>query len=339
MAGEISGLTLDHRAPEGVEIKEVESLEELRAWNEATAGLFGFPDFAARAGLDMYAHVGLGPESLWRHFIAEVDGEVAAVASLFTGPEAAMACGVAVAPGYRSRGLASVMTARTAKEAANAGYKVLTVLALAQAEGLYRRLGLKTFCRGEVYLWKGQAEPYDMDDSELTFSEPASKIRPQPQEQPTQGGSMNQETKQNQQQDPDQEPRLDLSFTRSTKDIASAAFIGALIAVVTLVVIYFVFREDISRYDKRIGAVEKQLRQDVRELRTSMNDRVSALESKLEGIEDLPQKVRAQILMDTLSEMRSRAVFLETQVDDPELKSRIEELQKSFTEIESGIKP
>lgn len=139
--------------------------------------------------------------------------------------------------------------------------------------------------------------------------------------------------------DPDTEPRLDLSFTRSTREVATAALVGALIAVVTLVVLYFSFREDVSNYGAQIKALDSRLTQQVRVLQTDVADRVAAMESKIQAVEEMPQRMRALALMDTLREMRARAVFLEGQVDDPQVRAKLEQLDAILGEIEAGIEP
>jgi predicted exporter len=70
-----------------------------------------------------------------------------------------------------------------------------------------------------------------------------------------------------------------------------------------------------------------------------VDDRVAALESKIEAIEELPQRMRALALMDTLREMRARTVFLESQVEDPQVKAKLEQLYTILGEIEAGIEP
>jgi len=139
--------------------------------------------------------------------------------------------------------------------------------------------------------------------------------------------------------DPDTEPRLDLSFTRSTREVATAALVGALIAVVTLVVLYFSFREDVSSYGRQIDTLDARLTQQVRAMESDMSDRVAALEAKVEDMENLPRMMRAMALEDALREMRARAAFLEGQVDDPQVRAKLRELDGILREVEAGIQP
>jgi predicted N-acetyltransferase YhbS len=344
MAADIEDLDLEATEHVGLTMREVETMEDLEAWNAVTTSQFGFPHFAARANLEMYAHVGVGSGSPWRQFIAvDEQGAVVAVSSLFSGPEAAMIGGVAVVPERRNRGLGRAMTALVAKEAERSGYRVAVVLSGPEAERMYARMGFRTCSQGEMYFWEGFADTsqYDAEHGE-SFTVAPSKIQTEDlteSERSIQGGSMNEQDRNNTQQtgDPDSEPRLDLSFTRSTREIAAAALVGAIIAVVTLVVIFFAFRQDVTNYGKQIEALDNKLTERVNGLRSDMDKRVTALEERIDNIKNLPEQVRRQILMDTVREMGARVDFLRSQAKDGQLKEKLDGLESSLNEVEKSL--
>lgn len=360
-AGEIKGMaaeidSLEMIIPEDAdyEIREVENLEELEKWNEVMAGQFGFPGFAARASLEMYAHLGVGKDKNWRHFTASDESGVIAVSSLFAGEQAAMIGGVAVIPELRNKGLGTVMTAKAASEARRIGYNTAVILAGPEAEAMYKRMGFETYTQGEMYLWEGFAgrDDYpeapgeaafaanlsdDVDDSDNLRNDEPDLPRVTGEKYP--GGIMNDEQNRNDnnQQSGSDDQRLDLSFTRSTREIAAAALVGAIIAVLTLVVIFFSFRDEVTDYGQRIETLDEQLTEQVTTMRRDMDQRITAMEERLENISDLPEQVRRRILLDTVGAMKARMEFLRSRVDDEQLGAKLDELESTLGEVEQQL--
>jgi GNAT superfamily N-acetyltransferase len=355
MAAEIDSLEIVIPEDAGYEIREVENLEELEEWNEVMAGQFGFPGFAARASLEMYAHLGVGKDKNWRHFTASDESGVIAVSSLFSGERAVMIGGVAVLPEHRNKGLGTVMTAKAAAEARRGGHDTAVILAGPEAEGMYRRMGFETYAHGEMYLWKGFAGredfPEEYAESVSAFHSSADDIDPhesrseEPELTPVSdekytGGNMNDEQSRsdNNQQAESEEPRLDLSFTRSTREIAAAALVGAIIAVLTLVVIFFSFRGEVTDYGKRIETLDERLTEQVTTMRRDMDQRITVMEERLENISDLPEQVRRRILLDTVGSMRARMEFMRSRVEDEQLAGKLDELESTLGEIEERLR-
>lgn len=136
-------------------------------------------------------------------------------------------------------------------------------------------------------------------------------------------------------QDPDQ--RLDLTFTRSTREIAAAALVGAVIAVITLLILYFSFRGDVANYSKQIEALDTKMTAQVSTLRTDLKDSVAEVEKKIENIADLPGQVRRQILMDMVREMGARTEFLRSQIDDRDVVKKLDELRSTLDQVEQSM--
>lgn len=136
---------------------------------------------------------------------------------------------------------------------------------------------------------------------------------------------------------PDTEQRLDLSFTRSTREIATAALVGAVIAVVTLLILYFSFRGDVTNYGKQIDALDNRMTMQISALRSDLKESVAEVEKKIENITDLPEMVRRQVLMDMVREMGARTEFLRSQIDDKDLVKKLDELRSTLHEVEQSM--
>ncbi|MBI4248328.1 MAG: GNAT family N-acetyltransferase, partial [Elusimicrobia bacterium] len=131
-------------------IEEVRDTAALRAFFRVIAPVGGFPDFAARAWLELHSAIGLdGP---WRHFLGKVDGKPAAASSLFLGYRAAGIANVAVLPDARRRGIGTAISLSPLRLARRMGYRVATLFSSPIAEGMYRKLGFRKYCEGRGYV-------------------------------------------------------------------------------------------------------------------------------------------------------------------------------------------
>ena len=150
MAADLSSLPENPPATKGLSIEEVRDATALRGCFRVIAPVCGFPDFAARAWLDI--HNALGLDGPWRHFLAKVDGKPAAASSLFLGSRAAGIANVAALPDVRRRGIGTAISLSPLRLARRMGYRVATLFSSPMAEGMYRKMGFRKYCEGRGYI-------------------------------------------------------------------------------------------------------------------------------------------------------------------------------------------
>ncbi len=109
--------------------------------------------FATEAWFQMYAAVGFGPQTPWRHFLGQLDEEPVATSSLFMGVGVAGISSVAVVPSVRKQGIGSAITTAARSQAKRSGYRIGTLFSSEEAQGMYGRLGFRQYCQGGCYLW------------------------------------------------------------------------------------------------------------------------------------------------------------------------------------------
>ena len=140
--------------PEGVEMLEVSSKEQLEQWTSVVAPAHGIPAEMEEHWTDMYEAAGYGPESsVTRHFMALIDGKPVGATSLITAAGVCSVGSVATVADYRKRGIGSVLTLWPLKVAELLGYRVACLSASPDGEPVYEKLGFEKFQKNEVYLW------------------------------------------------------------------------------------------------------------------------------------------------------------------------------------------
>lgn len=155
-AGMIAPLTNDIVRPAiaaGVSVVEARDGARLDDWCRLTATVYGLPGFAAEAWRNMQRALPTGPGAPWRRFLAVDGDEAVAAASLLAGPRAAALADVATLPAHRRRGIASSLCQMALAEAEAGGYRIATLCASADGEGVYQRLGFRRACPMPLWIW------------------------------------------------------------------------------------------------------------------------------------------------------------------------------------------
>ena len=153
MAIDLLSLAEQSAMPPGLTIEEVRNERDLQTWCDVLGPVYGFPDFATEAWFQMYAAVGFGPQTPWRHFLGQLDQEAVATSSLFMGVGVAGVSSVAVAPSVRKQGIGSAVTTAALSQAKRSGYRIGTLFSSEEAQSMYGRLGFRQYCQGGCYLW------------------------------------------------------------------------------------------------------------------------------------------------------------------------------------------
>jgi ribosomal protein S18 acetylase RimI-like enzyme len=153
MATDLHALIDNLPKPDGLRIDEVANVETLRAWGHVTTSVYEFPELAKEPWFDIHLSMGLGTEQPWRHYIAWLDGQPVAAASLFLGAGVAGIANVATLPEARRQGIGGTITLEPLREARRMGYRVGILFASEMGKGLYRKLGFREYCKGTEYVW------------------------------------------------------------------------------------------------------------------------------------------------------------------------------------------
>jgi GNAT superfamily N-acetyltransferase len=154
MAADLHALNEDAPMPESLTIQRVRDAAEIAMW-AATLNANGFGEGAVESEWvgAMYARLGCGDETPWRHYFGLLDGAPVATSTLFLGAGAAGIYFVSVHPEARRRGIGAALTLAPLRAARGLGYRVGVLGASALGEPLYRRLGFATCCQFALYEW------------------------------------------------------------------------------------------------------------------------------------------------------------------------------------------
>ncbi len=160
MKWDVPGMTVDLgnglrvAAPaDGIEIRRVTEMRDLRTWFSAFAAGFGFDPDAERPWLEAFEELGVEEGSPLRHYIGFADREPAASATAFLGAGAAGIYHVGTRPDARGRGLRGAVTLAPLVEARDAGLRWGVLKASHLRREVYERMGFVERARLRQYRW------------------------------------------------------------------------------------------------------------------------------------------------------------------------------------------
>jgi ribosomal protein S18 acetylase RimI-like enzyme len=140
-------------APAGVRVDAVEDAATLGVWSRVLCSAFGAPQVFGDAFAEAVTSIGLGRDSVFRHFLARLDGEPAATGSLFVGAGVGGIYDVATLPERRRRGLGAALTRAVLAEARARGCRTAILHSSTLGKELYRGLGFEPVCPIGQYVW------------------------------------------------------------------------------------------------------------------------------------------------------------------------------------------
>jgi GNAT superfamily N-acetyltransferase len=154
MAADLHALHEDAPLPEGLTIQRVRDTAEIATW-AATLNANGFGEGAVESQWvgAMYARLGCGDETPWRHYLGLLDGAPVATSTLFLAAGVAGIYFVSVHPDVRRRGVGAALTLAPLRAARELGYRVGVLGASTLGEPVYRRLGFSIYCQIALYEW------------------------------------------------------------------------------------------------------------------------------------------------------------------------------------------
>jgi GNAT superfamily N-acetyltransferase len=151
MAIDLKTMPEQFNIPEGLEIKEVHSLEELKIWTDVLVKSFEFPIIESYKKYFINA----GIENLnFNYYLGFFNGKAVAISILFKGRRAAGIFYIGTLQESRGKGIAKAMVNYLLNEAKNEGYNFSVLQASALGYPLYKKIGFKEYYVTNIYRWK-----------------------------------------------------------------------------------------------------------------------------------------------------------------------------------------
>ncbi len=145
MALDIANVQVEAGMLANLEIRELVNLEDLKVLRQIEIEGFGSSEELAQWYYEMYAGVGFGRGTMWRHFVGWSQGRAVASTSLLFYAGVAGIYGVATIPAARRRGIARALVLHAIEIARQAGYQIVILSPTEMSEGIYRRLGFRDY--------------------------------------------------------------------------------------------------------------------------------------------------------------------------------------------------
>ena len=147
--------TLREQEPiEGVEIRRIVDAEELKTWVSTFATGFNRPEPEHAVWHDAFLSFGFEPDARWRHFLALLDGEPVATATVCVGEEVGGIYHVFTKSQARGKGIGAAVTLAGLHEARAAGCRYGALQSSEMAFGVYKQLGFRHCCDLTLYDWR-----------------------------------------------------------------------------------------------------------------------------------------------------------------------------------------
>jgi ribosomal protein S18 acetylase RimI-like enzyme len=153
MSADLDRVSIEAPADPEVTVEAVEDEATLGAWSRVLCGAFGAPQAFGDAFGEAAIAIGLGRDSVFRHFLGRVNGEPAATGSLFLGAGVAGIYDVSTIPERRRRGLGAAVTRAAMAAARERGCRTAILHASTAGASLYRSLGFVDVCAIGQHIW------------------------------------------------------------------------------------------------------------------------------------------------------------------------------------------
>jgi GNAT superfamily N-acetyltransferase len=143
MAADLQQLADDWPPPAGLTIARIGDAASLTFWAEVVRIVYDTSDDFARFLTHAFSVEVGDPATAARHYLAWLDGQAVACATLFLGAGVAGIYRVATLPGVRGQGIGGAVVITALREARAAGYRFATLRSSEIAHHLYQRLGFR----------------------------------------------------------------------------------------------------------------------------------------------------------------------------------------------------
>jgi GNAT superfamily N-acetyltransferase len=147
LALDIFAMRAEANPVEGLEIRELRTVEDLQVLFKMEVEGFGSTEETAAYYCEMYENAGFGPGTRWRHFGGWWQGETVAATSLLFHAGVAGIYGVATVPAARRHGIARALVLHAIEVARQQGYHIAILSPTNMSAGIYSRLGFREYTR------------------------------------------------------------------------------------------------------------------------------------------------------------------------------------------------
>lgn len=151
MAVDLNDLQDDGQGVPSLDVVTVRNAAGLRVWTHTMVAGFGLPA-AWESGLFSLLE-GLAFDPPVRHYVGYLNGQPAAIATLFLAAGVAGLQYLATIPGARTRGVGGAMALAVLREARSLGYRVGVLQSSEMGYNLYLRLGFRNLCHVGYFYW------------------------------------------------------------------------------------------------------------------------------------------------------------------------------------------
>ena len=149
MAIDLKTVPESFNIPEGMEIKEVLNLEELKTWTDVLVESFEFPKIV-ESYKKYFINSGIqNPD--FHYYLGFLNGNPVATGVLFNGEGAAGLFYIGTHPKARMQGIAKTMVNYLLREAKNKGYHIFILQASEMGYPLYKQIGFKKYYTTKIY--------------------------------------------------------------------------------------------------------------------------------------------------------------------------------------------
>ena len=150
MAIDLKNVPKEFNIPESMEIKKVNSLEELKTWTDVLVKSFEFPLLESYKKYFIKA----GLENLnFNYYLGYFNGNPVATSIIFKGKGTAGMFYIGTIQESRREGIASALVNYILNEAKNEGYNICVLQASEMGYPLYKKIGFKEYYTTNIYRW------------------------------------------------------------------------------------------------------------------------------------------------------------------------------------------
>ena len=149
MAVNLENIPESFNFPEGMEIREVLNLDELKTWTDILVKSFEFPEII-QSYKKYFINAGLeSPNS--HYYLGFLNGNPVATGILFEGEGAAGLFYIGTIPKARRKGIAKTMVNYLLNEAKDKGYHISILQASEMGYPVYKQIGFKKYYTTKIY--------------------------------------------------------------------------------------------------------------------------------------------------------------------------------------------
>lgn len=156
MAADLAVLDEVISPPAGLSIMRVSDRTALQGWIQVMNDAFKVPAFANSFMDGLFSGLGFDPGAPLQHFLARLEGQPVACASVLLDGSVAGIYNVGTVTEARRQGIGRAVTLTALRHAQAAGYRYSILHASAAGRNVYRKLGFREYCPISIYTWSSK---------------------------------------------------------------------------------------------------------------------------------------------------------------------------------------